>query len=205
MRNYVMKPERVCEISLRFRPPNIIIIHLRSFKIIRRFPFLLSFIFLTTKANHFFPPQEACGNKYIQDWIKNYVQGKRKLPMIWVCFLKKKGRGVKVNSKLGGQWKVKEKHLFAFSHLPPNKFYLNLQFFSFDLKVLLYHGFRPLLTYFLPFPWSINYDRASPCNKSSTPSLSIWFWLKLWFLSSLEIMASPMVTFYGPQAAHANE
>jgi hypothetical protein len=30
-------------------------------------------------------------------------------------------------SKLGGQWKVKEKHLFTFSHFPPNKFYLNLQ------------------------------------------------------------------------------
>jgi hypothetical protein len=30
-------------------------------------------------------------------------------------------------SKHGGQWKVKEKHLFAPSHFPPNKFYLNLQ------------------------------------------------------------------------------
>ncbi len=30
---------------------------------------------------------------------------------------------------LGGQWKEKEKHLFTSSHFPPNKFYLNLQFF----------------------------------------------------------------------------
>jgi len=33
--------------------------------------------------------------------------------------------------------KVKEKHLFTSSHFPPTKFYLNLQFFSFDFKVLL--------------------------------------------------------------------
>jgi hypothetical protein len=32
-----MKPERVCEISLRFQPPNIITTHLRSFKTITRF------------------------------------------------------------------------------------------------------------------------------------------------------------------------
>ncbi len=64
----------------------------------------------------------------------------------------------------GGQWKVpmfgeqwkkkekeKEKHLFTSSHFPSNKFYLNLHFF-FDLKVLLYHGFRPLFMHFLSFP-----------------------------------------------------
>jgi hypothetical protein len=32
-----MKPERVCEISLRFQPPNTITTHLHSFKIITRF------------------------------------------------------------------------------------------------------------------------------------------------------------------------
>jgi len=81
------------------------------------------------------------------------------------------------------QRKVKEKHLFTSSHFPPNKFYLNLQFFPFDLKVLLYHGSRPLLTHFIPFPWPINYNCASRCNKSSTHSLSIWFWLKILFFS----------------------
>jgi len=39
-------------------------------------------------------------------------------------------------------------HLFPFS---PKQFYLNLHFF-FDLKVLLYHGFRPLFMHFLSFP-----------------------------------------------------
>jgi hypothetical protein len=80
--------------------------------------------------------------------------------MIRVCLLKRKGRGVKVDpklggqwkvpslvvngmfqarwpmgcSKLGGQWKVKEKHLFTFCHFPPNKIYLNLQFFPLTLR-----------------------------------------------------------------------
>jgi hypothetical protein len=59
-------------------------------------------------------------------------------------------------SKLGGQWKVlclvangrfhawwpmegERKHLFTFSHFPPNKLYLNLQFFP--------------LTYGFTLPW----------------------------------------------------
>jgi hypothetical protein len=57
--------------------------------------------------------------------------------MIWVRFLKKRGRGVKVDPKLGGQWKVKEKHLFTSCHFPPNKFYLNLQFFPLTLRFYL--------------------------------------------------------------------
>jgi hypothetical protein len=39
MKSYAMKPEKVCEISLRLRPPNTITIHFHSFKIITRFPF----------------------------------------------------------------------------------------------------------------------------------------------------------------------
>jgi len=46
--------------------------------------------------------------------------------------------------------------------------------------VLLYHGPKPLLTPFFPFLRSINYDCAPQCNKSFTPSLSTWFWLKIW-------------------------
>jgi len=34
-----MKPERVCEISLRFQPPNTITIHFHSSKTIITFPF----------------------------------------------------------------------------------------------------------------------------------------------------------------------
>ncbi len=62
---------------------------------------------------------------------------------------------------LGGQWKVpslvangggeRKKILFISSRFPSNQFYLNFQFFTFDLKVLLYQGSRPLLTHLLPF------------------------------------------------------
>jgi hypothetical protein len=54
---------------------------------------------------------------------------------------------------LGGQWKVKEKkkHLFTSLHFP-QQILLEPSFFSIDLKILLYHGSRPLLTHFLPFP-----------------------------------------------------
>jgi hypothetical protein len=100
--------------------------------------------------------------------------------MIRVRFLKRRRREVKVDPKLGGQWNVpmfggqwnvKEKQFFTSSHFLPT--YLNLQFFSFDFEVLLYHGDRSLLMPFLPFPRSINYDPAFRCNKSFTPSLSI--------------------------------
>jgi hypothetical protein len=42
---------------------------------------------------------------------------------------------------------------------PPKQLYLELRFFSFDIKVLFYHGSRPLFTHFLPFPWPINDNR----------------------------------------------
>ncbi len=73
---------------------------------------------------------------------------------------------------------------FRLFPLPPQQILLKPLIFSFHFKVLLYHGPRLLLTHFLHFPWYINYDFATQCNKYSTPSLSIWFWLKLWFLSS---------------------
>ncbi len=139
------------------------------------------------------------------------MSGERKPPMIQVCLLKRRRRGVKIDLKFGGQWNVPS--LVAngmwkkntFSPLPtflPTT-YLNLQFF--DLEVLLYHGFRSLFTPFLRFPWSINYDYAFRCNKSFTPSLSIWFWFWFDFFPLLEIMVSRMVTSYGPQITQTNE
>jgi hypothetical protein len=41
---------------------------------------------------------------------------------------------------------------FHFFSLSPQQILLKPSIFSFDLKVLLYHGYRPLLTHFLPFP-----------------------------------------------------
>jgi hypothetical protein len=51
---------------------------------------------------------------------------------------------------LGGQWKVKEKSFSPFLTFPPINL-LKPSIFPFDLKFLLYHDFRPLLTRFLPF------------------------------------------------------
>jgi hypothetical protein len=42
--------------------------------------------------------------------------------MIHVHLLKRRRRKVKVDPKLGGQWNVKEKHLFNSSQFPLNKF-----------------------------------------------------------------------------------
>jgi hypothetical protein len=61
-----------------------------------------------------------------------------------------------------------------------------------------------LLTHLFIFPSLINYNLASWCNKSSTHSLLIWFWLKVSF-SFLKIMVSCMATYYGPQVAQVNE
>jgi hypothetical protein len=51
--------------------------------------------------------------------------------MIRICLLKRRRKEVKVDPKLdgqwnvpllGGQWKVKGKHLFTSSHFPPTNF-----------------------------------------------------------------------------------
>jgi hypothetical protein len=68
--------------------------------------------------------------------------------------------------------------LFTYFHFRPQQFYLNF-FFSIHLKVLLYHGSRPLFyVYFFIF-LLINCNHASWCTKSSTHSSSSWFWLKI--------------------------
>jgi hypothetical protein len=78
--------------------------------------------------------------------------------MIRVHLLKRKRREVKVDPMLSGQWKDKENVLFHLFPLSPQAILLRLSFFSFDIKVLLYHGSRLLFTHFLPFPWPINYN-----------------------------------------------
>jgi hypothetical protein len=93
--------------------------------------------------------------------------------MIQVRVLKRRKREVKVNPKLGGQWKEKkkvlllsgqwkekEKVIFHLFPLFPQITLPRLSFFSFDVKVLFYHGSRSLFTHFLPFPWPINYDHV---------------------------------------------
>jgi hypothetical protein len=43
-------------------------------------------------------------------------------------------------------------YLSPFPTFPPQQILLKPSIFSFDLKVLFYHGYRSLLTHFLPFP-----------------------------------------------------
>jgi hypothetical protein len=90
-------------------------------------------------------------------------------------------------SILGDQWKVlmfggqwEEKHLSPFSTFPSTNFTWTF-IFSFDLKVLFYHGSKSLLTHFLSFPWPINYNHAFQCNKSSMHSLLIWLKIEDFF------------------------
>jgi hypothetical protein len=61
---------------------------------------------------------------------------------------------------LEGQWKEKEKVLFHLFPLSPQTTLFRPSFFSFDIKVLFYHGSRLLFMHFSPFPWLINCDRA---------------------------------------------
>jgi len=51
------------------------------------------------------PLQKTCGNKYSR-LHENYFRSKRELPMIRVRLLKRRRKEVKVDPKLGGQWKV---------------------------------------------------------------------------------------------------
>ncbi len=114
----------------------------------------------------------------------------------------KEGEGK--GSLLGGQWKEKEKVLFHLFSLSPQATLLRPSFFSFDIKVLLYHGLRPLFMHSLPFPWPINYDRVFLMSQVPHTFITDLIWLKISYLF-LEIMALCMATSYGPQAAQINE
>jgi hypothetical protein len=54
--------------------------------------------------------------------MKIISEAKREPPLIRIHLLKRRKREVKVDSKLGGQWKVNKKHLFTFSIFPPTNF-----------------------------------------------------------------------------------
>jgi hypothetical protein len=118
-----MKPKRVCEISLKFPPPF-------SFPFFSLPPRLIILLLL----------KKLVGTS-IQDLIENYVRAKREPPMIQVHLLKRRRKDVKVDPKLGGKLNVKEKHFSLLLTFPPTNL-LKPSIFSFDLKVLLYHGPR---------------------------------------------------------------
>jgi hypothetical protein len=135
----------------------------------------------------------------IQDCMKIISEAKERPPYHLSPPFKEKKKGGEGGSKawwsmedsmLGGQLKVaclvvngrshawwpmecERKTHFHLFHFPLTNFTLNLQFFSFDLTVLFYHGPKSLLMPFFPFLQFINYDCAPQCNKSFTLSLSI--------------------------------
>jgi hypothetical protein len=92
----------------------------------------------------------------------------------------------------------RRRRFFAtYSHFPPKQLYLNLHFLSFDIKVSLYYGPRPLFTHSLP---SLTYKLRLRNLMSQVPFTFIvnLTLLKIFHLF-LESMASCMVTSYGPQ------
>ncbi len=145
--------------------------------------------------------------------------------MIQVHLFKRRRRKVKVDPKLGGQWKEKEKvpmlggqwkvpslvangrwkknpfHLFSFS---PQPNLLKLSIFLFDFKILLYHvlGHYLRVSFLL---WSINYDCAPQCNQSFAFHCRFDFNRRSNFFFSSELWALRMVASYGPPTTQANE
>jgi hypothetical protein len=76
--------------------------------------------------------------------------------------------------------------------------------FSFDIKVLFYHGSRLLFMHFFIFPWPINYNHAFLMLHVPHTFIVDSFWLKIYSIV-LEIMVSHMATSYGPQVTQVNE
>jgi hypothetical protein len=108
VRSYTTKPERVCEISLRFQPPHTITTHLHSFNIIIRFPFYYSSFSQLPRLIIFFPLKKLVGTSIFKIELK-IMSREEEASMIRIRFLNRKRRKVKVDPKLGGQWKEKEK------------------------------------------------------------------------------------------------
>jgi hypothetical protein len=75
------------------------------------------------------------------------VNGRRRRNSLCLVANGRKGRSAPM---FGGQWKEKEKLLSPLFIFPPTNFTQTF-IFSFNLKLLLYHGSRPLLMHFLPF------------------------------------------------------
>jgi len=118
-------------------------------------------------------PKKVVETNILKIWIENYVQEKEP-QMIWIRLLKRKKRKeVKedLNSVANGRFQClvalerfhclvangrKRRNTFSpLPTFPPTNFILTF-IFSIDLKVLFYHGSRPLLMHFLLFPWPIN-------------------------------------------------
>ncbi len=141
-----MKSKRLCDISLRFQFPNTILIHFHSFKTTTKCPFyspssyhlprlILLCLFKKVVKTIFsrFELKIMSRERKSPQWsesafLREEEGGEGRSKVWWPMECSKLGGQWNVPLS-GGQWKVKEKHLFTYPHFPPNKFYLNLQFF----------------------------------------------------------------------------
>jgi hypothetical protein len=124
-----MKPERVCEIYLRVQPPNIITTHLHSSKIITRFPFYSASFSQLPRLIILFLLKKLVKTSILKIELKIMFREKKKTSIIRVRLLKRRRRKVKVDPKLGGQWKEKEKVVFYLFPLSPQATSLRFSFF----------------------------------------------------------------------------
>jgi hypothetical protein len=70
MRSYATKPEKVCEISLKFQPPNTTTTHFYSFKTIPRFPFYSPFFSQLPRLIIFFLLKKLVGTSILKIELK---------------------------------------------------------------------------------------------------------------------------------------
>jgi hypothetical protein len=75
-KNYVTKPKRSYEISLRFQAPNLPIFIFILSKILCS-SHLFTLFPPSTKTNHSSPPTKSCRNNFSKIQIENHVQKKR--------------------------------------------------------------------------------------------------------------------------------
>jgi hypothetical protein len=123
VKSYNTKPERVCEISLRFQPPNTINTNLHSLKTITKFPFyspslsqqprLIILFFLKKLVGisilkiklKIMSEEEESANDLNPPFKEKEKEGEGRSKAWWP--IEREGEG----SLLGGQWKEKEKVL----------------------------------------------------------------------------------------------
>jgi hypothetical protein len=106
-----MKPERVCEISLRFQPPNTITIHLHSFKTITRFSFYSPSYSQPPRLIIIFLLKKLVGTNIFKIELK-IMSGERKSSNDPNPPFKNKEKEGEGRSKVGGQRKEREKVLW---------------------------------------------------------------------------------------------
>jgi hypothetical protein len=121
MRSYATKLERVCEISLRFQPPNTITAHLHSFKTITRFPFYSPSFSQQPRLIILFFLKKLMGTNIFKIELKIMSEKRESFndPSLPFKEKEKEGEGRSKawwpmegegeGSLLGGKWKEKEK------------------------------------------------------------------------------------------------